>query len=267
MKKSTTYNILVIGDLHGSNLWKDILIAYDKFPLHKIVFLGDYTDHWTRKNEVIYNNLVQLIDFKKDNPDVVELLLGNHDIQYWNHINEIYNYRCSGYRAVMHFDLYDLFKENKNLFKIAYQYKNHLFTHAGIHKGWYKFRFMKYVKENETIADSLNLALQYNLKELYDVGWSRGGSQKVGGPLWADKGETFKKPLIGYHQYIGHTSIHEIKTYKISTDTSVTYCDVLEVENIKNIKDYAKLVQIEQTNIKESELWIQEINPEVLYRA
>jgi hypothetical protein len=57
------------------------------------------------------------------------------------------------------------------------------------------------------------------------IGHHRGGHDDVGGPLWADKIETYTKPLNGYHQIVGHTPVPYPKTYDFFDLTKVTYCD------------------------------------------
>ena len=70
--------IKVIGDIHGKDTWK----KYNNFnDCDIIVFLGDYVDSFYESNETIYNNLEEIIQFKKDNKNKVILLLGNHDNQ------------------------------------------------------------------------------------------------------------------------------------------------------------------------------------------
>ena len=95
-----------IGDIHGRTSWKE-MIKNDK--VEKWIFLGDYCDSFDISDEKIKENLIDIINFKKAFPDKVVLLLGNHDVMYYNPPADIFNYRCSGYRPQMHFDLYDTF--------------------------------------------------------------------------------------------------------------------------------------------------------------
>jgi len=223
-----TYNILVIGDLHGKSDWLS-LIQKQTLPIHKVVFLGDYVDSYDITIEKQIDNLINIINFKSKNIETVELLLGNHDIQYVLPMNMLNKVRCTGFKSEAYYSFHLLFNEFKNFFSLAYQYKNYLFTHAGIHRGWYNFRF-KMFHNNETLAAALNREFICNNDVLYDCGYIRGGSKKMGGPLWADFIETHKKPLTGYHQIVGHTRRDTIRTYTKNTDTSVTYCDVLDLK-------------------------------------
>jgi predicted MPP superfamily phosphohydrolase len=221
--------ILSIGDVHGYDSWKKLgdirqLITYSGFlpDFDHYVFVGDYTDSFEKTNVEIFENLVEIIKFKTEYPDNVVLLLGNHDIQYMYNFNQ---YGCSGFRPEMYFDLNELFNKHRLLFQVAFQVENYLWTHAGVSRGWYNIRF-PYKSKN--VADDLNLAFLENNQTLHDIGRLRGGYKDVGGPFWADKRETWDKPIKGYHQIVGHTRCSKLQTNKINKDTSITYIDYME---------------------------------------
>lgn len=223
--------ILSIGDLHGVDIWKTfgdipkLLEGGFKPKYDYYVFVGDYVDSFVKTNIEILDNLKDLIKFKKSYPNNVILLWGNHDIQYLTSYRE---HGCSGYRPEAYFDLHELFRNNRKLFQLGFQIDNYLWTHAGIHRGWYEYEFPY---ESKNIADDLNQAFLENNKSIFNVGYMRGGMNNVGGPLWADLSETSKKPIMGYHQIVGHTRLKEIKKIELNEDTSVTYIDCLEESN------------------------------------
>ncbi len=215
---------IVVGDLHGKNCWKQIDVsAYDR-----VVFLGDYVDHWTHTNTEILSNLEEIIAFKRQYPDKVILLLGNHDVQY------LYfpYFRCTGFRPLMQPDLTDLFHRNRELFQVAYQQGNHLFTHAGVTNDWYDdllslLATSRLKISTDRIADLLNKVDQTASRSiLHTVGEERGGIGN-GGITWADKKETTADMLTGYHQVVGHTPVPHVETIG-NKDSSVTYVDVLQ---------------------------------------
>lgn len=250
--------ILVIGDLHGRNIWKkfadiDFLLKADKdaagfgpfIPEYDhYIFIGDYCDSFTITNEDILDNIKDLIKFKKLYPDNVVLLWGNHELHYILDIPWAtkFKYVCSGYRAEMHYQLYEIFNKNFDIFQMAFQISNHLFTHAGVHKGWYNFEFLPNFKNDvieklekleidytiNNISDKLNLAFIHRLDCLFDVGYRRGGSKRVGGPFWLDKALT-NKIIDGYHQYVGHNPVEGIQKYKPygNDNSTITFLDVL----------------------------------------
>ena len=232
--------IVVIGDIHGRDLWKKLvdiskmLTEPNYIPTYdKYIFLGDYVDAYTREYESnTISNLIEIIELKKKYLDHIILLWGNHDNQYYlaQPQSIISDYSCTGYRSEMHDELYDIFLKNKDLFQFTHQYKNYLFTHAGVHKSWYKFRFEKDILKyslDGTLADKLNLAFEHKLDCLFDVGILRGGIYDVGGPFWLDR-RNADKPITGFHQYVGHTKVKDFITNEIDNNTSITFCDVLQ---------------------------------------
>lgn len=215
---------IIIGDLHGKDCWQDINInAYDK-----VIFLGDYVDHWTLPDAEIYQNLNNIIALKTANPEKVELLLGNHDVQY------LYfpYYFCSGYRPGMQPLLTAVFDAHKHLFKIAYQKEKHLFSHAGVTNKWYQQLLrlpliQQIIDKNDTVADLLNKADQTSQRWLlHHAGKSRGG-EGAGGVTWADRSELIEDMLNGFHQVVGHTVTKQVEIVS-RPDQSVTFIDVLD---------------------------------------
>jgi hypothetical protein len=217
--------IISIGDIHGRPYWNNI--NPDNYDV--IIFNGDYVDSYTFDNEHILSNLMKIIDFKKDFPEKVNLNLGNHDLPYmWNYAT----FPCSGFRAEIYFDLHDLFYDNKDLFQVAHQIGNHIWTHAGISNGWFRHNIAmidQYAEKFETknLAETLNIiAWTKDNTILHQVSDYRGGDSEYGGITWADRRETRNNYLKGYHQIVGHTPIDEITLYGDEKE-SIRYIDVL----------------------------------------
>lgn len=223
----------VIGDIHCCTIWK--MFVTNNIDIDKWVFIGDYVDSFTHLDEEMINNLADIIQYKKDNLEKVVLLLGNHDIQY----TDFPNYRCSGFRAGIQPTISYLFQENKELFQIAYQYKNYLFTHAGVSAKW--FKWMKEVFEEienkyspEDLAEAINIMSKTKDSFfLHSVGQKRGGLRGFyGGVTWADRDETMEGIIPNFHQIVGHTPVKKIETINkfmgtLFKDRSITYIDVL----------------------------------------
>lgn len=228
-------NIHVIPDTHGSNLWKERIEAAGKVDM--TIFLGDYVDSRSISNSEILDNLYEIIEYKLANYPKVELLLGNHELSY---LYMDSRFSCSGFRPEIAFDIQSLIKTNRAIFKNAAQFGNTVFTHAGIHEGWFKYRFKGDHKEN--------IAVQLNYPDskaqelaLYDVGRARGGTNKVGGIFWCDRNE-LKKPLRGYTQVVGHTPVKKYTHYQRYSNAQVYFIDCLEGEVkpfIINVKEKA----------------------------
>lgn len=237
--------VITIGDIHGRNYWKNFadishllkadpetagtgtfVPEYDYY-----VFIGDYVDSFTVPSLDIIYNLLDIIKLKTLYPNNVILIWGNHDVEYWKNLPWVpANITMTGFRSEVHFQLYEIFNKNVELFQLAFQISNYIWTHAGVHAGWYKHYFLKEYnkKDNLTVAEKLNDAFLHRLSTLYMNDLRRGGIHKVGGPLWCDKQLTSKKPLKGYHQIVGHTPTNGIKHIVINKNTSITYCDILD---------------------------------------
>jgi 3',5'-cyclic AMP phosphodiesterase CpdA len=215
---------LIIGDLHGKDCWKDV----NPFQYDKVIFLGDYVDHWTLPDRFIYQNLKEIIELKKENPEDIELLLGNHDVQYLHYPH----YLCSGFRPSMQRSLTLLFNEHRHLFKVAYQKENYLVSHAGVTNKWYRdfleLRLIQQIRDDQdTVADLVNKAEQTAQRWiLHQAGSSRGG-EGPGGITWADRKELKAGMLDGYHQVVGHTVIPDVEV-EIQVGKSATFIDVLD---------------------------------------
>lgn len=224
--------ILVISDLHCQEVWKERVLKKD---FDKVIFLGDYLDSYVHTDEQMLNNFLDVIQYAKDNFNTTELLIGNHELSYFFNNN-----LCSGFRSQLQPTIRYIYNENKDLFNIAYQEKNYLFTHAGVSLKW--FKWMKDIfKEIDDkfapfdLAESLNFISK--TKDdffLYSIGSKRGGLRGFfGGPLWADRDETMEGIIPNFHQIVGHTPQKRItkvtkfmgKEYR---DRSITYCDVLQ---------------------------------------
>lgn len=229
--------IISVGDIHGRNYWK--VIDINKTDL--LVFVGDYVDSFYYSDQEILANLLDIIQLKKDYPDKVVLLVGNHDIQYF-FLNE--GFGCSGFRPTMASSLEFIFRDNKNLFQVAHQIGNTIWTHAGISNGWFEYNKPTIDEvaskfETKNLADTFNHMLMMNRNYnsiLHQVGKNRGGYYRYGGITWADRNETRENYLNGYHQIVGHTPIEFITKFG-DEKGSIRYIDVLN-ENKKSQEFY-----------------------------
>lgn len=214
--------VICIGDLHGNDCWTKVSVSqYDK-----VIFLGDYADNLKVDNNKILRNLQDVVEIKKSFPEKVVLLLGNHDIHY----SAYPNYKSSGFNKDLQPELTKLFEEQ--VFQVAYQFGNWLFTHAGISNGYFNFLntvIPDFGFDTVDIAERLNLAnTKHNQqKYLHIVGKFRGGNYEMGGITWADKTETEHDYLDGIHQVVGHTKVNDILTLRRNSRSSITYVDVL----------------------------------------
>jgi len=218
--------IISIGDIHGKDIWRRLVN-----PNELNIFVGDYVDSFDIHYKQIIENLKDIINFKIQHPDNVILLWGNHDIMYAldNPDKFSRNYRCSGYVYKAHHELYELFNHNKNLFQLAYQHDNYLWTHAGVSQDWYDYYILPY-KSNK-IADDLNKAFKEEHNSIFTVSPYRGGPDQYSGPLWFDIREIENNKIMpNFKQIVGHTRQIYGTFYHYDQDknTSLTCIDVLE---------------------------------------
>ena len=228
------FRTLSLGDTHGRDIWKIALFGGRKeyeqwreicdegpvdirdYPLSKydkVVFIGDYVDSWLIPLSTIKMNLSDIVHLKLHFPEIIVLILGNHDTSYIN------NLFCSGFQGSMQHDYNELFStklERDSIFQMAYQHKDWLWTHAGITMGFYntvivplmndkKSRFSTFYKNCTNLAEIINFMYESGEESIFNIGWSRGGYSRAPGPLWADKTDLTGKPALGVNQIVGHT--------------------------------------------------------------
>jgi hypothetical protein len=199
--------ILIVPDIHGRNFWEPALDYTGT-----VIFLGDYTDPYSHEGftqDDAYHGLVRIVDFKKQNPDRVTLLVGNHEMHYYNS-----DYACGrfDYLYFKSFNAILTGKETAGLFQLCKQIDNYLFIHAGITKGWYDAHFDELSKLGNTLEERLNNLFVTNIEAFYEASIYRGGYHSAGSPLWADVSEHFTEPehfSDTVIQIIGHTQLRD----------------------------------------------------------
>jgi len=230
--------VLFIGDIHGKTDWRWILTYINQFD--KIVFLGDYVDSFTVTSRQIIDNLNAIIDIRKRYSDKVITLLGNHDYAY------IFGKsRTSGFRAEEYHDIKEIFEKNWELFDVAWGYTSTsklnadgnpqytLATHAGLTQTFKSYFIDNEFNTNGTVMNRLfsneeeykNAPLHQVLNYLKDnatllwiIGYIRGGVNKTGSIVWADKTEITRDRYKGIDQVIGHTASYFVEVNSISGD-------------------------------------------------
>ena len=219
--------VLIVGDIHVK---LDILDRVKKLGENydQVIFLGDYVDDWGVIPEGSYNSLIDVIEYKKANPDKVILLLGNHDISEWRGGH----FRCSGYNEISHSLLAPGFEKNRELFKLAHYEHGFLFSHAGFTNAWVNHYFFAQRKDPEYLVKLLNLAVygedDFDLfMGIGDVGIERGG-YKDPSPIWADELE-LKRDWLPIPQVVGHTPQRTVNFYN-KYDKEIYFCDTFSTD-------------------------------------
>ena len=210
---------IAIGDVHGLDLWRDVVEAH---PECRVVFLGDYLDPYgyVHKGKLL-DNLRAIMQLKRDRPEDVVLLLGNHDLHYF----------CEDAYVGTRFDMEiaadasKLFLDNIHLFQYAFQDGEYLFTHAGVSQEWFDNDFCG--DAARPIADQLNNPAADQVPALLRVGSARGGRAcDTGGIFWADKSE-LEEPLYGFTQIVGHNRVAEVTEHTGPGGGRIVFCDCL----------------------------------------
>ena len=212
---------LIVPDVHCREFWKEPVKSVLAETDAKIVFIGDYLDgydfEWDKGFDyqtLGLNNFKEIIELKKQYPDRITLLLGNHDCTYALGDNIC---RCRTDYAHKK-EIEDLFIDNKNLFQIAKEDdingKHFIFSHAGMLKKYFTnfFRDLDWDKINP--VDFFNNAWEMDNYQVTDKlgiidrcrGWCMGN--KYGSPVWSDiemwmdvkPEDTFGFNIVGHTQ-------------------------------------------------------------------
>ena len=233
--------ILVIPDIHCRKFWRQS-IEESKDSVDKVIFLGDYLDPYPEEIKMApelmecndfydahsnLNMLNDILSFKKENPDKVILLCGNHTCSYiWSKFSAASRTDYRNWEKYHKF-----FSENLEYFNLVWTEGNTIFSHAGISKGWAEEvavelsltidlnnpvkSIAKYLS-NVNLNDILDKKL---IKLLGDISGYRGGCSLNGSCEWADLREHIdiknSRDSItsigeeGVYQIFGHTQLKE----------------------------------------------------------
>ena len=207
--------LTIIPDVHGRTFWRRAVQASPRGG--KIIFLGDYLDPYPWEEITPGDStrmLREIIELKKERPDDIVLLLGNHDMGYLDPVMN--TCRRDWYGAARN---KALLEENLDLFDITHveSFRNArlLFSHAGIGRSWLERHWDVFgagpfdpLVLNAMLHDPKRREALYRV--LADASWSRGGEDPTGSPIWADIDEFIggEKLLEGYFHVFGH-SLHQ----------------------------------------------------------
>jgi len=206
--------MIIIPDIHGRDFWKESV--YENIGEEHIVFLGDYLDPYEDEQIApweVFPQLEEIVALKKEHPDSVTLLLGNHDIHYLTERG-----RGSRYDYIRGAQIKRFILEKADAFQLTYETeiagKKFLFSHAGIVAGWMEHNreFLEDAKPG-TIGSILNgmwddhSSWPVLFSVLADVSYSRWGRAPFGSPIWSDVDDmrADAPELPGYYQIFGHS--------------------------------------------------------------
>ena len=206
--------MIIIPDIHGRTFWQQAITGCED---EKIILLGDYTDPYPMEGIPTsegLQSLQQVIELKKEHPDQVVLLLGNHDLSYLSP----YLPRCR-HDNENHEAIAALLQDNLECFDIAHEERvgnrRVVFSHAGILPGW--------MAENEETIGEPNPGEEVGVinrlfhqgvlyPALGNVSGYRGGEYPVGSCVWADIEEYMDylpDVLPECYQVFGHSLLRQ----------------------------------------------------------
>jgi hypothetical protein len=190
-----------VPDVHQSIYWKKLLnINLD--TIDKIVFLGDYFDCWENAWPYQGENFEAIIQFRKNAPDKIDVLFGNHDTSY------LLNERCSGYQHHKAKHIKETIENSMQFMQAVSVYDDYIFSHAGVSYKWMSCAGIKDVcKINQLFKESPNFFRW--------VGPDNYGNNANEGPLWIRPESLYRTSVKGYNQIVGHTEV-DLLRYKKS---------------------------------------------------
>lgn len=196
-----------------------------------MVILGDYLDPYTSfegiTHEQAYDNFVELLKFVRDHKNQVIMLLGNHDLFYFDDNLECCRHDYKNYDAIS-----KLFKDNEDLFKFAHKEGDYLFTHAGVSDKWLLQNNLQ-----ELTIDQMVTYLNSNPTTLWQVGYARGGRHRCGSPIWCCWSYEWPHKCDNPYnitQCFSHTRQHKSNSPKSDPNRRLYMFDVLNCFLLEN---------------------------------
>lgn len=225
---------VIIGDTHGTNVWKEIV---KKENADRVIFIGDYFDSFDIGAAEQMHNFKEIIEYKEtsftnDGTDdqhktQVIMLIGNHDFHYYPG-GESY----SGYQHGAAPEIRRLLQENEHHMQMCYQMDNILCTHAGI--GYDFLVHQNKYEEGTSIPDFINELWKYTPNRFRFYGIDQYGDSKTQTPIWirpsslmSGNRDTFLKEK--YIQVVGHTQVRKIDIEGKHTGGKYYFIDAIPV--------------------------------------
>lgn len=227
---------VLIGDIHGRTIWKDIVSEENP---DRVIFIGDYFDSFDIPSIDQQYNFERILEFKRESSKEVILLIGNHDFHYMRDAGgELY----SGFQSGVSFAISNILESNKHLLQMAYQFDNIICTHAGISLEWLSNNLEYHMDiediNSENLCDVINDMWRYKPQSFRfshsnEHHKSAMGNHPSFSPIWirpdglmrGNKSSWIEKELI---QIVGHTQRKKIDIKGKSTGGRYYFIDALE---------------------------------------
>ena len=213
--------ILILGDIHGRTVWKDIL---EKEQPQQVIFLGDYVgSHDNIPAQQQIDNLEAILLLKEERPDDIILLRGNHDLQhlgyYWAECSNL-SHKVQNYMAT------DEFRERfLSLTQWIHQFscgeQEIICSHAGISKVWLEATGICDVRR-------INECMPSELFSFRPGRFSDHNGESCTQPCtWIRPKSLAECAVEGYVHIVGHTPQRSVSHEQINDRTELWLVDAL----------------------------------------
>jgi len=199
--------LIALGDTHGRSKWKEIVVR--EKDADKIIFIGDYFDAkdggYSANRQI--ENFKEIVELKRNNPDKVILLIGNHDFHYLDGVNEEYSSYQFGYAKDINSVLQP--EVDEGLLQMCYKSGKYFFSHAGLTNTWADNNDI----DRDNLEDSVNDLFRTDITKFrFTVGdnYSYGGNDVTQPPIWVRPPSLVKDMVDGIICIVGHTQVKEL---------------------------------------------------------
>lgn len=227
----TKKKIVVLGDIHGNTVWKDIIA---KEQPEQVIFLGDYVStHENVSDEEQVENLKEILRYKDEHLETI-LLRGNHDLQHLGY----YWAECSGYFPRVAMEMANFKDEFLAKTQWIHVMGNIAFSHAGISKVWLEDNFLS--------LDDINMLGPTELFGFTSSNPSdRFGDSPEQPPTWIRPMTLMKVMIPDYIQVVGHTPVEHCFNVKDEEEipNDLWLCDALDQGEYLLIENHVITVQ------------------------
>ena len=225
-KKLTKKRIVVLGDIHGRTVWKDIIA---KEQPDQVIFLGDYVStHEDVSDEQQVENLKEILRYKDEHPETI-LLRGNHDMQHLGYES----IEISGYFPGVALEMEQLKDEFLAKTQWIHVMGNTVFSHAGISQAWLETNGLTLDVINSLDPSGL---FGFNASDPHDFS----GNSPEQPPTWIRPMALIGEMIPDYDQVVGHTPVEHcfnVKDVIADTPYNLWLCDALDQGAYLRIED------------------------------
>jgi hypothetical protein len=203
--------IVSCGDIHGRVIWRSIvdkeLINVDKF-----IFMGDYFD--SREGisaEEQIKNFKEILELKRNNPDKVILLIGNHCYHYMNQVNDNYSGYQRGYAKSFNEVIETALADG--LMQMCYTHAHFVFTHAGVTRTWCTNSGIDIDLRGIDLENAINdLFIKNRIFFSFQMGnnLSQSGNDITQPPIWVRPESLLSDMLDDIICVVGHTTVSRL---------------------------------------------------------